>query len=157
MAATTSSLDISDTKPSTQKAKYVVGGELAARAEAYRSRLKTADAKLLPFDQIINVNVGNPHQVGQRPITFIRQVLSLLEYPQLIERNDLLIRELGYQIDVIERAQWLLRECGGVGTYSHTQGVPAIRENVAQFIERKMMIYLVPERARNSQLTSSRT
>lgn len=37
--------------------------------------------------------------------------------------------------DVIERAKELSEEIGSIGAYSHSQGVPFIRENVAKFIE----------------------
>lgn len=30
--------------------------------------------KSLPFDRIINCNIGNPQQLSQKPITFFRQV-----------------------------------------------------------------------------------
>jgi hypothetical protein len=136
-------------KPHPKESKYIVGGGLAARAESYRTQLKevtqglrnSPHEKPLPFDSIVNVNVGNPQQLGQRPITFFRQVLSLLEHPLLLERADLLINELGYQPDVIKRAQWLLNECNSVGAYSQSQGVPAIRKRVAHFIERTTFLF----------------
>ena len=28
-------------------------------------------------------NIGNPQQLGQKPITFFRQVLALCDYPQV--------------------------------------------------------------------------
>jgi alanine transaminase len=169
MATTTPSrlraLDINHIKPHVREANYVLGGELAARAEAYRIHfMKMANGlpslskgESLAFDRVINANLGNPQLVGQRPITFFRQVLSLLEHPPLIERSDLLIKELGYQPDAIARAQWLLRECGGVGIYSNSQGVPAIRKSVAEFIERMLIVYFVPSRAHRASLTDPRT
>jgi len=39
--------------------------------------------------------------------------------------------------DVIARAAELYEEIGSIGAYSHSQGVPFIRENVAKFIERE--------------------
>jgi len=39
--------------------------------------------------------------------------------------------------DVIARAGELSDEIGSIGAYSHSQGVPFIRENVAKFIERE--------------------
>jgi alanine transaminase len=37
--------------------------------------------------------------------------------------------------DVIARAKELSAEIGSVGAYSHSQGVPLIRQHVAKFIE----------------------
>lgn len=39
--------------------------------------------------------------------------------------------------DVIARAKELYEEIGSIGAYSHSQGVPYIRKNVAAFIESK--------------------
>ena len=37
--------------------------------------------------------------------------------------------------DVLERAKELSAEIGSIGAYSHSQGVPFIRKNVAAFIQ----------------------
>ena len=37
--------------------------------------------------------------------------------------------------DVIARAKELQKEIGSIGAYSHSQGIPFIRKNVAKFIE----------------------
>ncbi|KAH8176811.1 aminotransferase class I and II domain-containing protein [Sarocladium implicatum] len=120
-------------------AKYAVRGELAVKSEEYRAALgKGGDAsKDLPFDQVISANIGNPQQLDQKPITFFRQVLSLLENPQLLEKEDVLINGLGYQPDVVQRAQTLLKSVGSVGAYSASSGVPAIKESIAKFLERR--------------------
>ena len=41
------------------------------------------------FDKIVFCNIGNPQAVGQKPLTFIRQVLSLLEYPDLLNNPNI--------------------------------------------------------------------
>lgn len=53
-----------------------------------------------------------------------------MEYPALIESGKDLFPK-----DVIARAKELYSEIGSVGAYSHSQGVPFIRKNVAKFIE----------------------
>lgn len=60
------------------------------------------------------------------------QVASLVEYPDLLE-NDL-IKQI-YPSDAIARAKQLLEDIGSIGAYSHSKGVPAIRKNVARFLE----------------------
>ena len=91
----------------------------------------------LPFDKVISANIGNPQQLDQKPITFFRQVLSILEYPPLLENEEVLIKSLGYKQDVIDRARWLLSEVHSVGAYSQSQGVPGIRNSVTTYIERR--------------------
>lgn len=144
MASTTAlrSLNIDNINPHVKEAKYAVRGELAVRSEEYRAKLKkghppTPAEKSLPFDQVISANIGNPQQLDQKPITFFRQVLSILEYPQLLDNEDALKKGFGYEQDVIDRARWLLKEVNSVGAYSQSQGAPAIRESVAKFIERR--------------------
>ncbi|KAK2033960.1 aminotransferase class I and II [Colletotrichum zoysiae] len=117
-------------------AEYAVRGELAVKSEEYRAKLAKGD-KDLPFDTVISANIGNPQQLDQKPITFFRQVLSLVENPLLLEHEDVLLNQLGYKSDVISRAKWLLSKVGSVGAYSASAGVPAIKESVAKFIERR--------------------
>ncbi|KAI9748035.1 MAG: hypothetical protein M4579_007329 [Chaenotheca gracillima] len=134
-------LNIDNINPRVKEAKYAVRGELAIRAEKYRQQLSrqppTPPEESLPFNKIVSANIGNPQQLDQKPITFFRQVLSLLENPGLLEKEDVLVKHLGYGQDVIERARWLLSEVKSVGAYSHSQGAPGIRNSVARFIEQR--------------------
>lgn len=136
-------LTIADVNPHVKEAKYAVRGELAVRAEKYRSKLSgkggDSDKSPLPFDTVISANIGNPQQLDQKPITFFRQVTSLLENPLLLEHEKVLTDSLGYKTDVIERAKWLLDDVKSVGAYSQSQGAQGIRKSVADFIERKML------------------
>lgn len=130
-------LNIDNINPHVKTAKYAVRGELAVRSEEYRAKLNSGDAKDLPFDTVISANIGNPQQLDQKPITFFRQVASLLENPLLLEQEDVLINNLGYKSDVVARAKKLLKEVKSVGAYSQSQGAPGIRESVAKFIEKR--------------------
>ncbi|CAE6402527.1 unnamed protein product [Rhizoctonia solani] len=117
--------------PTWKDVQYAVRGPIAIKAEEYRDRLRKGD-KSLPFDRVVNSNIGNPQQKGldQKPITFTRQVAALLEYPELMEKG----KEI-FPADAIARGKELYDEIGSIGAYSHSQGVPFIRENVAKFIE----------------------
>lgn len=145
-------LNIGNINPRVKDAKYAVRGELAVKAEEYRVQLADAkkfpptppnngtpakQEKALPFDQVIFANIGNPQQLDQKPISFFRQVLSILEYPTLLENEEVLKSSLGYKQDVIDRARSLLRDVRSVGAYSQSHGAPSIRESVANFIERR--------------------
>lgn len=126
------SLQLKHLNQNVVNAQYAVRGELAVKAEVYRQSLLEKDPSSLPFDQVISANIGNPQQLGQKPITFFRQVLSILEYPDILDSE--YVSKI-YPDDVIERAQVLLKEIGSVGAYSHSQGVLGIRRSVARFIE----------------------
>ncbi|KAH9996337.1 transaminase [Russula vinacea] len=127
-------LTIDALNPAILNVQYAVRGELAIKAEEYRVQLKTNAAHDLPFNKIISSNIGNPQQTGldQPPITFNRQVAALMEWPALAE----LARD-AFPEDVIARAKELQSEIGTIGAYSHSQGVPFIRKNVARFIEER--------------------
>jgi alanine transaminase len=134
------SLNINSINPHVREAKYAVRGELAVRSEEYRARLAKGDATDLPFDTVVSANIGNPQQLDQKPITFFRQVLSLIEYPPLLEKENVLLEQLGYKSDVIARAKWLLQQVGSVGAYSASAGATGIRESVAKFLESACLI-----------------
>ena len=137
MATSTSRrLNLDTINQNVRAAKYAVRGELAVKAEEYRVRLAKGD-KSLPFDSVIFANIGNPQQLDQKPITFFRQVLSVLENPSLLNDPQTLKTSFGYEQDVIDRAKTLLDGVENVGAYSHSQGAPIIRESVAKFIERR--------------------
>lgn len=119
--------------PAILNVQYAVRGELAIRAEELRVQLK-GENHGLPFDKVISSNIGNPQQKGldQPPITFTRQVAALMEWPALAD-----IAPDAFPKDVVARAKELHEAIGSIGAYSHSQGVPFIRENVAKFIEER--------------------
>ena len=134
--------------PAVLNVQYAVRGELALKADKYSHQLasplspgsSTSDhEQKLPFKKVVTANIGNPQQKGldQVPITFWRQVISLLEYPDLMEKHLELAKQI-YPEDAIERAKKLYGEIGSVGAYTHSKGVLAIRERVAMFIEGKL-------------------
>lgn len=129
-------LNLDNINQNVREAKYAVRGEIAVKAEDYRQRLADGD-KSLPFESVIFANIGNPQQLDQKPITFFRQVLSLVENPLLLENPEVLKTSFGYKQDVIDRAQTLLANVQSVGAYSHSQGAPGIRNSVAKFIENR--------------------
>lgn len=135
-AAAPRRLNIDNINLHVRVAKYAVRGELATKAEEYRIRLENGDNSL-PFESVIFANIGNPQQLGQPPFTFFRQVLSILEYPDLLHNDETLKTVFGYKQDVIDRARTLLKSVHTVGAYSHSQGAPIVRRSVAQFIERR--------------------
>lgn len=130
-------LTAANVNPHVREAKYAVRGELAVKSEEFRAKLAKGEGKDLPFNEVVSANIGNPQQLDQKPLTFFRQVLSLLENPKLLEKEAALIEHFDYKPDVIARAKWLLSKVGSVGAYSASNGVPAIRQSIADFLESK--------------------
>ncbi|TPX49322.1 hypothetical protein CcCBS67573_g10166, partial [Chytriomyces confervae] len=113
------------------RVEYAVRGEIAIRAEELRKQLSVSPNSL-PFTRITNCNIGNPQQLAQRPITFFRQVAALVDYPDLLRSESDLFKP-----DARERAAKYLAAIGSAGAYSHSQGVPIVRREVADFIEKR--------------------
>ena len=64
------------------KAEYAVRGEIALRSEKLREELAEDDSAKdrLGFDKVISANIGNPQQLGQKGLTFLRQVSNESRY-----------------------------------------------------------------------------
>ncbi|EPY51091.1 alanine aminotransferase [Schizosaccharomyces cryophilus OY26] len=118
------------------KANYAVRGPLTVLAEKIQNDL-LEDSNDYPFGDIIYANIGNPQQFGQLPITFNRQVLSICQYPALLDHaNEPWFKSI-FPRDVVERTELLLKETGSVGAYSASQGIPIVRKHVAEFIQER--------------------
>ncbi|KAH8927683.1 putative alanine aminotransferase [Atractiella rhizophila] len=135
------SLTIRSLNPAVVKAEYAVRGEIPIRSEEIRNDLAEGRGNY-KFEEVVTCNIGNPQQLGQKPITWIRQIASLVEYPELIDHP--LAKEI-YPEDALEKARSLLQEIGNVGAYSHSKGVPAIRRRIAAFLERRDGVPADPE------------
>ncbi|CAG8582525.1 1068_t:CDS:2 [Paraglomus brasilianum] len=123
--------------PHIRRVQYAVRGELAIRAENLKAAIAKRGRNGFSFDSVVNCNIGNPQQLKQKPITFFRQVASLIDYPDLLIPENQSKVEALYPIDAIERARKLLKQIGAVGAYSHSQGIESIRNDVAEFIKER--------------------
>ena len=111
--------------------EYAVRGPIVARAQELER-----DGR-----EIIYCNIGNPQALEQPPLTYLRQILALCQYPALIEQAAGL-----FPADVRERAKAVLKGTRyGVGAYSDSKGVRFIREAVAEFIHERDGIDTDPE------------
>lgn len=107
------------------KAQYAVRGELYLAGEALRQAGK----------EIIFTNVGNPHALGCKPLTFPRQVASLCISPYLIDSPE---AQKLFPADARARARKILDAFkGGMGAYSDSRGNPLVREEAAKFYEER--------------------
>lgn len=62
--------------------EYAVRGEIVQIAQRISKELEEGRGNY-PFDKIVWCNIGNPQILGQKPITYFRQVLALCECPQV--------------------------------------------------------------------------
>ncbi|OVA19896.1 Aminotransferase [Macleaya cordata] len=118
-------LDHETLNENVKKVQYAVRGELYLRASELQKEGK----------KIIFTNVGNPHALGQKPLSFPRQVVALCQAPFLLDDPNV---GLIFPADAIARAKhYLSLTSGGLGAYSDSRGLPGIRKEVAEFIERR--------------------
>ena len=107
------------------EAHYAVRGKIVSRAVELEAQGK----------KIIYCNIGNPQALKQKPLTFLRQVLSLLEYPALMDPP---AAAKIFPTDAIARAKMILeKNPGGTGAYTQSTGIPFIRKAAADFINKR--------------------
>ena len=118
------SVSVENIYEGVRKCKYDVRGEI------YLAAVKRVQSG----KEVIYTNVGNPHSLGQQPMTFLRQVLALVTAPFLLEHP--LVNTM-FPPDAIDRAKiYLDKVKGGIGAYSDSKGNPYIRREIADFLER---------------------
>mmetsp|Transcript_15036 Transcript_15036/g.47854 ORF Transcript_15036/g.47854 Transcript_15036/m.47854 type:complete len:519 (+) Transcript_15036:108-1664(+) len=121
--------------------QYAVRGQVPIRAAKLDRELREAAANGQdsgkPFEKILYCNIGNPQSVGQKPLSFYRNVLSLVDNPTLLTRNPTALRELFADAEIERATEMVEYIANGTGAYSDSQGVEGIRRNVANFIEQR--------------------
>ncbi|HPW20898.1 MAG TPA: aminotransferase class I/II-fold pyridoxal phosphate-dependent enzyme [Vicinamibacterales bacterium] len=115
-------------------AEYAVRGPIVQRAQ----ELEAAGRK------IIYCNIGNPQALKQPPLTYLRQLLCLMEYPALLDSEAALAL---FPKDLVERVGLLRAKVPhGTGAYTQSAGLPFVCRAVAEFIERRDGIPADPRR-----------
>lgn len=118
-------LTVSTLNSNVKDCKYDVRGEIYLAAVK-----RTNEGK-----EVIYTNVGNPHALGQSPITFGRQVMALLMAPFLMDHPNV---NSMFPPDAILRAKTYLKHIkGGLGAYTDSKGNPYIRQEIADFITKQ--------------------
>lgn len=111
-----------------KSANYAVRGAIVIRAIELMKDFKMG--KSLPFKEIIFCNTGNSHSLGQQPISFLRNVLLMTLKPALTESEI-------FPNDVKNRVKRYMQAVSSVGAYSESQGIFAVREEVAEFLKER--------------------
>jgi len=107
------------------RAEYAVRGPIVQRAQELEAQGK----------KIIYCNIGNPQALRQPPLTYLRQLLCLLEYPELLGDATIVAR---FPKDLVDRARSVLAQHPhGTGAYTQSAGIPFIRKAVADFISQR--------------------
>jgi len=120
-------LNMDTVNPRLKKVQYAVRGPIVLRANALKEEL--AQGKKKPFDKIIMSSVGDCHAMGQKPITFTRQVIAGCAYPDILDQNI-------FPADVNQRCREILSTVkGSIGCYSESLGLSIVRKHAAQFME----------------------
>jgi len=94
-------MQLKDLGKAVLETQYAVRGPIVAKAQAMEREGR----------EIIYCNIGNPQSLGQKPITWVRQVLALAEYPALLD----LVKPGSFPEDVIETVRRVLRETRSAG------------------------------------------
>ena len=118
--------------------EYAVRGPIPLRAMDLQKEGRT----------IYACNIGNPQALEQKPISFYRQVIALLEssnierernLTKLAKNNSDLFKESSIRIiseDIIDYSEEFLHNCRtGMGAYTESKGPAFIREEIAAFID----------------------
>ncbi|XP_054468435.1 alanine aminotransferase 2 [Anoplopoma fimbria] len=123
-------LTMATLNPQVKAVEYAVRGPIVTRAGDIERGLQQGVKQ--PFTEVIKANIGDAHATGQQPITFLRQVVALCCFPELLESP-------AFPDDAKQRAQRILHDCGGqsLGSYSASQGVECIRRDIADYITRR--------------------
>lgn len=120
-------LSTTNMNPAIKEVQYAVRGPIVARAVQIDNEI-LAGSKDYTFDKVIKCNIGDAHAMGQKPITFIRQVVAGCMAPMIIPSLPPAVQE---------KCNIILASCGGasIGAYSASAGVQSIREHIAQYCE----------------------
>ncbi len=127
-------ITVNDLNPNLLKAEYAVRGKIVQRAYELEKEGK----------KIIYCNIGNPQALKQKPLTYLRQLLALTEYPPLMEEPS--VNKI-FPKDIINKAKYILSENpNGPGAYTQSEGMNFIRKAVANFISKRDNIDADPTR-----------
>lgn len=117
------SISLQDIGKAVLETEYAVRGPIVARAQELEKSGR----------EIIYCNIGNPQALEQKPLSWVRRVLALCEYPQLAE-----LAPAAFPADVVDAMKKIMAGSKfGLGAYSESRGVRCVREAVAAFIKER--------------------
>lgn len=134
--------------PRVLEAQYAVRGLIPMRADEIKQELQklkqheqqqqhdkagaAAAARKYAFDSLVYCNIGNPQALQQKPLTFFRQVMSLVDAPFVLDNAAITAQ---YPSDAVARARDFVAQMNhATGAYTDSMGLLCAREAVAAFI-----------------------
>ncbi|MBA0748858.1 hypothetical protein Gogos_002840, partial [Gossypium gossypioides] len=128
-----SQVTVDSINPKVIECQYAVRGEIVILAQKLQQEIQ-AKPEAYPFQEILYCNIGNPQSLGQKSITFFREVLALCDHPAILAKSE---TQALFSADSIERARKILDQIPGraTGAYSHSQGIKGLRDTIAAAIE----------------------
>jgi aspartate/methionine/tyrosine aminotransferase len=131
--------------PNLRTMEYAVRGKVVIAADKIQDELKKQSSGKYPFDHIVYTNIGNPHSVGQKPLTWPRQVLALVDLPDEVGVDHPDALKL-FPSDAIRRAREIKAGLEhGSGAYSHSKGARCFREDIVKFLFQRDGVPADPE------------
>jgi alanine transaminase len=123
-------LTLKNLSPAVKNVQYAVRGKIVIRAGELEEELKNGVKK--NFDRVIRANIGDCHATGQKPITFLRQVMGLCALPDLLNDDR-------FPSDVKMRVKRILADCKGesVGSYTDSAGLSIVKADIAAYIKER--------------------
>eukprot|EP00957_Ditylum_brightwellii_P021261 1603750-Ditylum_brightwellii.AAC.1 len=107
-----------------RRMQYAVRGEVVMKADAMAAEGR----------EIIYTNIGNPHAVGQKPLTFYREVMALCDLPAEFGIDNPAVTS-AFPEDVVVRAREMRASMpSGTGAYTNSQGILEFRQDIADYI-----------------------
>lgn len=117
--------------PLVKRAQYAVRGLIPIRANEIKSDIAAGKGNY-PFKTLVYCNIGNPQSLQQKPLTFFREVMALMDAPHLLQNNTIVSQ---LPSDVVERATKYLSTINYVtGAYTESSGYQFACESVAAYI-----------------------
>ena len=112
--------------------EYAIRGEINTKAMSLSKQLKSRSGTL-PFEKIYQCNIGNPQVLEQKPLSFVRQVTSLMLNPDILD----IVPKGTFPEDVIARAKKHMKSTPSMGAYTESKGLPSVRDEICEFLEKR--------------------
>ena len=111
--------------------EYAVRGAVAIRAMEIEREIEKGVK--YPFDKIVHLNIGNPQALGQKPITFNREVLACAMYDHQDSNRK------HYSKEAVDRADFYLKSINhrATGAYTDSAGLRSVISEVKTFLEKR--------------------
>jgi alanine transaminase len=114
-----------------KNSEYAVRGQIAIRAMEIEREMERGIKQ--KFDKIVHLNIGNPQDLGQKPLSFNREVLACCLYDDPIRNRDYFTPE------AVDKADHYLSHLNNraVGAYTDSPGMRVVMREVKDFIQKR--------------------